>query len=121
MIFPGAEAMMSTSPSEAQARPRQNRAIIVTPIARPIGEGGVSTISSAAGRNANSCRSRRAARGSGITFVAEGSTLVDGSADFMDACLEPVEGGVPAAAVDQIIMGAIFDDAAAIKRNNPVG
>jgi hypothetical protein len=39
----------------------------------------------------------------------------------MDACLESVERGVSATAVDQIFMGAIFDDAATIKRYNPVG
>src|SRR6516165_6694824 len=110
MIFPGAEATMSTSPSETQAKPRQNTAIIVTAIVRPSGEGGVSTISSAAGRNASSCRSRRAPRGSTVTFLADGSTLVDVSLDFMHACLESVQRGVPAAGVDQIIMRAIFHD-----------
>jgi len=36
--------------------PARIRQWIVTPIARPIGDGGVSTISSAAGRKASSCR-----------------------------------------------------------------
>jgi hypothetical protein len=38
----------------------------------------------------------------------------------MHACLESVQRSVPAAGVDQIIMRAIFDDAAAIKRYDPV-
>jgi hypothetical protein len=46
---------------------------------------------------------------------------MDGSADFMDACLKSVERGVSATVVDQIIMGTVFDDAATIKRYDPVG
>ncbi len=52
---------------------------MVAPIARPMGEGGVSTISSAAGRNASSSRSRcRAPPGKGTTFFS----------GFMKSCLK---------------------------------
>ena len=53
-IFPVAEATMSIVPNHAQTSATQNTAMMVAPIARPIGDGGVSTISSAAGRNASS-------------------------------------------------------------------
>src|SRR5258708_541377 len=58
MIFPGATATMSISPQQLQPRARQNTVMIVAATARPIGEGGVSTISSAAGRKASSSRPR---------------------------------------------------------------
>ena len=53
-ILPGAEATMSIVPDQAQASAAQNSTMMVAPIARPIGDGGVSTISSAAGRKASS-------------------------------------------------------------------
>ena len=49
-------------PEQAQASAAQNSAMIVTPMARPTGDGGVSTISSAAGRNASSSPCRHALR-----------------------------------------------------------
>ena len=55
-IFPVAEATMSIVPQEAQASAAQNSRMMTAAIARPIGDGGVSTISSAAGRNASSSR-----------------------------------------------------------------
>src|SRR3984885_7164063 len=58
MIFPVAVATISTWLRLAQAKPSTNRPMRLSPIARPMGEGGVSTISSAAGRNASSSRSR---------------------------------------------------------------
>src|SRR5262249_50810381 len=115
MIFPGAAAMMSTSPSDAQAKAKPNSATIVTPIARPIGEGGVSTISSAAGKNASSSLSRRLApRGSAITFLA--SSL----ADFMDSGLQAMKRGITATGVDQMVLGVILHDAARIDGDDPV-
>ena len=54
MIFPVAVATMSTLPNVAHAIATQKIAMIVAPTARPRGEGGVSAISSAAGRNASS-------------------------------------------------------------------
>ena len=70
MILPGAVATMSTVPKQAQASASRTAAMIVAPIARPIGEGGVSTISSAAGRNASSCVAAAALRtfGNGTTL-----------------------------------------------------
>ena len=41
--LPGANATISTCPTAAQINARQNRTMTVTPIARPIGDGGVST------------------------------------------------------------------------------
>src|SRR5215475_1531832 len=115
-IFPGAAAMMSTSPSDAQAKTKPNSAMIVTPMARPIGEGGVSTISSAAGRNASSCLSRRfGGGGSGMTFLAAFS------ADVMDSGLQAMERGIAAASLDQIFMAAILDEAARVDCDDPVG
>ena len=78
---------MSILPNAAQASARQNRAMIVTPIARPVGEGGVSTISSAAGRKAISSRSRRAADFGNGTTLADfvDSDLMD-SASWMPPC-----------------------------------
>src|SRR5262245_1732225 len=116
MIFPGAAAMMSTSPSDAQAKAKPNSAMIVTPMARPIGDGGVSTISSAAGRNASSCLSRRfGPRTSGMTFLAELS------ADFMDPGLQTIERGIAATSLDQIVMATVLDDWARVDGDDPVG
>ncbi len=60
MTLPVAEATISIWPNTAQASARQNSAMRVRPMARPIGEGGASTISSAAGKNAISSLSRLA-------------------------------------------------------------
>ena len=65
-ILPCAVAMMSIVPQIAQAIARQKTLMMTTAIARPTGEGGVSTISKAAGRKAIS-RSRRRATGRGNT------------------------------------------------------
>ena len=59
-IFPGAVATMSTVPKAAQVSAKQKNAMIVAPMARPTGEGGFSTTSSAAGRKAISYSLRRA-------------------------------------------------------------
>src|SRR5262245_52183543 len=111
MILPCAAAMMSTSPSDAQARARPNSAMMVRPIARPIGDGGVSTISNAAGRNATSSRSRRLrALGNGMMALA----------DFMEASLQAVERGVAPAGPDQLVMRAVLDQAAALDGDDAV-
>src|SRR5437660_3403362 len=70
MILPEAVATMSTVPRQAQASASTNTAMIVAPIARPIGDGGVSTISSAAGRKASSWSRRRRAPASGKATTA---------------------------------------------------
>src|SRR5262245_32122851 len=54
MIRPEAVATISTLPKHAQTRATQNNAMTVPLIAPAIGGGGVSTISSAAGRKASS-------------------------------------------------------------------
>jgi hypothetical protein len=54
-------------PKDAQASAKQNKAITVIPMARPMGEGGLSTISSAAGKKASSCSLRRR-----ISFFGKG-------------------------------------------------
>src|ERR1700730_9977020 len=114
MILPGAEATMSILPNAAQPSARQNRAMIVTPIARPVGEGGDSTISSAAGRNAISSRSRRARAGNGTTLA----DFVD--SDFMDPTLHAVEGGIAPTGSDQLVMRPILDQAAALNGHDAV-
>jgi hypothetical protein len=69
---------MSTVLHDAQAKAMQKNRMTVAPIARPAGEAGVSTISSAAGRNSSS-KSRRRTSGVWTTAMA--------LSDFMEACL----------------------------------
>src|ERR1700731_4076345 len=112
MILPGAEATMSILPKAAQPSARQNREMIVTPIARPIGDGGVSTISSAAGRKASSSRSRRLrACGNGMTALA----------DFMKPTLHAIERGIAPACPHELIMRAVLDEAAPLDSDDAVG
>src|ERR1700738_4618016 len=120
MILPGAEATMSILPNAAQPSARQNRAMMVTPIARPVGEGGDSTISSAAGRNAISSRSRRAAAFGNGTTLADfvDSDFMD--SDFMDATLHAVEGGIAPACPDQLVVRPVLDQAAALNGHDAV-
>src|SRR4029450_5306170 len=100
MILPSATATMSTVPMLAQASAALNTMAIVQATARPTGDGGVSTISSAAGRKASSSRRRsclRSARrcGKDRMFLA----------DFMQAGLQAVEGGGGAAGRDRVLGG----------------
>src|SRR5262245_10723245 len=81
-IFPLADATMSIVPHQAHISAAQNSRMMVVAIARPIGDGGVSTISSAAGRNASSWLRRAPVRRNGITRRV-GLTGVAGSGDFM--------------------------------------
>src|SRR5208282_870843 len=78
-ILPVAEATISTCPKLAQVNARQNNTMSVAPMARPIGDGGVSTISSAAGRKASSSLSRRSRVNGKVTifFVAVIAALAD--------------------------------------------
>src|SRR6516165_6792778 len=111
-ILPGAVATMSVVPREAQAIARQNKAMTVIEITRRVGDGGVSVISRAAGKNASSYSRRRAAVcGNGTTFLT----------DFMDTSLQVVEFGVAAVAANQLIMGSVLNDAAALDGDNAVG
>jgi len=54
MILPVADATMSIVPNHDQISARQNSRMMFATSRRPIGDGGVSTISSAAGRKASS-------------------------------------------------------------------
>src|SRR6516165_8315383 len=119
MILPGAEATMSILPKHVQAKAIQKRVMIVAPIARPIGEGGVSTISSAAGRNASSSPCLACARRKGMTRRVA-LTGVSGSADFMDSCLQAMQRCIAAAGLDQRVMGAILDQAATLERDDAI-
>src|SRR5262249_38593979 len=111
MILPGAVATLSTRPNAAKATARQNRAITVAPIARPIGEGGVSVISSAAGRKANSCSLRRTRLcGKAMIFLA----------DVMDARLQVMQLRIATVAADQFLVITVLDDTAALDRNDAV-
>ena len=111
MILPGAIATISTLPTDAQNSAAQKTAMIVAPIARPIGDAGVSAISSAAGKNASSYSRRRACcLGKSMTFLA----------DVMNAGLHEMEFGIPAVAADQLVMAALLDDSAPLDGDNPV-
>jgi hypothetical protein len=76
MILPCAVATISTLPMQAQPNARTNTAMIVAPMARPIGDGGVSTISSAAGKKASSWSRRRRASASVKATTALGDFIV---------------------------------------------
>src|SRR5216684_1118635 len=119
-IFPVADATMSIAPHHAQTSAAQNSRIMVAPIVRPIGEGGVSTISSAAGRNASSSLRLSCARRNGMTRCM-GSAGVSGLANFMDPSLQPMQRCIAAAGLDQRVMGAILDQAAALERDDAIG
>src|SRR6266404_3658581 len=87
IILPGADATMSICPRAVHANAKQNIAMIVMATALPAGEAGVSTISSAAGRNAvSSALARTLAFGNEMILLA----------DFMDTCLKSIEHGVTA-------------------------
>jgi len=108
-ILPVDVATISTLPNDAHASAMQNTATMLAPIARPTGEGGVSAISSAAGRNAISASRRRtSALGNATTFLLAG---------IMDARLQVVEFGIPPVRADQVVVVAILDDPAALDRD----
>src|SRR5258707_10722952 len=109
-ILPCADATISISPRHAQVRARMNSRMIVAPIARPIGDGGVSTISRAAGRNASS---------SALLFGFLGSrTTFDWLADFMDTGLHPPERGIAPTRANKCVVRAVLDDTAAFDRHD---
>src|SRR6266508_4660564 len=118
-IFPVADATMSIVPHQAHTSAAQNSRMTVAPIVRPIGDGGVSTISSAAGRNASSSLRRSCARRNGMTR-GTGLTGVASSADFMNSCLQPMQGCIAAASLDQRVMGAVLDQASALERHDAI-
>src|SRR5882672_9354015 len=112
-ILPCAVAMMSMWPKEAQPSASRKKKISAPAMARPTGEAGVSMISTAAGRNSSSAR-RDELRDERALFIAL-------SADFMESSLQTMERGVAPPGADQLIVGAILDDATALDRNDAVG
>src|SRR5262252_11190310 len=118
-IFPVAEATMSIVPHQAQASAAQNNNAIVPAIARPIGDGGVSTISSAAGRNASSSARRSCATRIGMTRRVEVADLA-GLVDIVDPCLQPMQRCIAAACLDQRLVGTVLDQAAALERDDAI-
>src|SRR5215468_2209897 len=117
--LPWAEATMSIVPQAAQASAAQNNRMMVVPMARPIGEGGVSTISKAAGRKAVSSARR--------PFVCRNGTTICGClagravlADFIDPSLQPMQCSVAATRLDQRVMSAILDQAATFEGEDAV-
>src|SRR6478736_7801364 len=117
-IFPVAEATMSIVPHHDQTNATQNSTTIVATITRPIGDGGVSTISSAAGRKASSSRlSLMRRNGTTISVRLMGRAPL---ADFINSSLQPVQRRVTPAGFDQSVVGTIFHQPAVIERDNPV-
>src|SRR6266849_1354052 len=111
MIRPDAAVTISALPKHAQARARQNNAMMVPPMAPVIGGGGVSTISSAAGRKASSSSPRIAG-----LYRRETRDL----ADFMHACLQTVQRRIAAACLEQVIVGAVLNETAAVDGDEAV-
>src|ERR1700739_655946 len=112
MILPRAVATMSIVPKKAQPSANKKRPMIVVPIARPIGDGGVSTISSAAGKKASSCSRRR--------------TLTPGRAimalrELMDPGLQAVQVRIAPAGSHELFMRAVLDEPASLDRDDAVG
>src|SRR5262252_9918019 len=120
-ILPWAVAMMSIWPKVAQASAITKKAISVPPRMRPSGDAGVSTISSAAGRN--SSRSRRAcARRERAASHGSATTLAASlSLDMVNPRLHPMHRGVAAAGAKELLVAAVLDDAAALERDDAVG
>src|SRR6516164_7372592 len=115
MILPVAEATISTWPKKAHTSARQNRAMMLNTIVWPTGDGGVSTISSAAGRKASSCLSRAflvREEGSAFRFGAAPCDVC--LADCMDARLEPMEHRVAPARIDELVVCAVLHQPSAI-------
>src|SRR5947207_507944 len=103
---------MSTVPRQAHASAAKKTAMIVAPMARPIGEGGVSTTSSAAGRNSTSSLRRASpARATETTALA----------DFINSRLQAVEHRILPAGAEQCVVSALLDDAPALDRDDAIG
>src|SRR5205085_11820563 len=104
-ILPEAVAMMSTRPNTPQATAITKNRMMVAAIARPAGEAGVSSISSAAGRNwrALSSRLHRGRPALAPLFFGNAST------DDMEPRLHLVQRGVAPGALDELVVGAVLD------------
>ncbi len=83
--------------------------------ARPIGDAGVSRISSAAGRNCRAVSTRCLGKLSNRRFCS--ALLANG----MDSCLELVKHFVAAGPFDQFVMLSVLDQAAGLDGNDPIG
>src|SRR5262245_39512956 len=117
--FPVADATMSIVPHQAQTSAAQSSRMMVAAIVRPIGDGGVATTSSAAGRNASSSARRLGAGRNGMRRCV-GPAGAAGLADFMNTRLQPMQRRIAAAGLDQRVMGAVLDQAAALERDDAV-
>lgn len=120
MILPVAEAIMSIWPRNAHASARQNKAMMLIAIVRPTGDGGVSTISSAAGRKANSSLSRpfpSLGKGTALWRSFRDACLND----FMDTRLQPVKLRVVPTRFDEFVVAAVFHQPAAVNSHDAVG
>src|SRR3954454_24207426 len=111
---------MSIVPQADQASAAQTSSIRTRAMARPIGDGGVSVSSSAAGRKATSSARRPFPFRNGIT-VCSGRAAGTVLADLINASLETMQGGVAAAGLDQRIMRAVFDQTAAFQGEDAIG
>src|SRR6478752_5023205 len=118
--LPVADATMSIVPQADHASAAQTRAISANAMARPIGDGGVSVISSAAGRKAVSSALRFLVFRKGTT-VCSGFRAGAVLADLIDPSLEAMQGRIAAAVPDQGVMRAVLDQAAALQREDAVG
>src|SRR5260221_6340530 len=110
---------MSIVPHQAQTSAAQNTNIMLAAIARPTGDGGVSTISSAAVRNASSSARLSCARRNGMTRGMGLADIAD-SDDFMEPRLQPMQRCVAAAGFDERIVASVLDQAAVIERDDAV-
>src|SRR6185312_7976249 len=139
-ILPGAVATMSIRPTDDQAIIATASTTMVQATARPIGEGGVSTISSAAGRNSVSARLRLLREGTPSRKLAKPSAAETRAAQprpsqrtgasracpsalshFMESRLHHVQGGVAALAADQLVVRAVLDDLALLDGDDAIG
>src|SRR5262249_39928703 len=118
-IFPVAEATVSMVPQAAQPNAVQNSRMMTAAMARPSGDGGVSTISSAAGRKARSLRRLSRACRKGIP-PGIGLPGMVGSVDFMNSCLQPMQRCIAAACLDQRVVSPVFHQPAALERDDAI-
>src|SRR5579872_1507545 len=115
-ILPCAVAMMSTWPKVAHKIAIAKKRIIRPPIARPIGDAGVSRISRAAGRNWRAVSCRAHLDPLGLSWITS-----DASADDMEPRLDLVKGSITPGLFDQLIMAAVFDNVPGLDGDDPVG
>src|SRR5262249_45561373 len=101
----------STVPMLDHTSATRNTAAMDAETARPVGEGGVSTISSAAGRNASSSRLRVGLCNEALIRLAH----------VMDARLHARQGRLWTAAPDQLLVRPVLDEAAALDGDDAVG